>query len=118
MRRTFATAISHPDDVLASRDATNQEGSDLILDNLTPPSHPHTRNVRDASGPAAGSRRDGGADRKGDRVGDEREIGVTFWVAVESGVEARIVGTIAYWAGCWEAGLPLPVGGRIEDLPT
>ncbi len=118
MRRTFATAIAHPDDVLASRDVTNQEGSDLILDNLTPPSHPtHATfgTLRDRLRDLDATE---GLIEKETVSEDEREIGVTFWVAVESGVEARIVGTIAYWAGCWEAGLPLPVGGRIEDLPT
>ena len=114
----FVAAISNLGDVLAARDATNRQGSDLVLDNLTPPEHP--------TDPTFGTLKDrlrdlpevAGLIETEEVSEDEREVTVVFWVDAESEVEAQIVGTIAYWSGCWSAEMPLPVGGSIEPLPA
>lgn len=118
MRPVFLAAISHPDVVLAARDAGNREGSTLILDNLQPPPNPAFEaafggtlvdRLRDLGG------REGLIDSE-HATEDGREVDVTYWTEVDDDTEARVVGSIGYWCGCWDAKLPLPTGGSVENL--
>lgn len=116
-RATFAVAISHPGALLAARDAANEEGSPLILDNLTAPPHP--------THPTMGSLLDRLRDldaREGliaseDPSADGSSIRVDFWADVASEEEARAVGAIAYWTACWSAREPLPTTGDVTLSP-
>jgi hypothetical protein len=117
-RPVFLAAISHPDLVLAARDAANREDSTLILDNLKPPPNltfeaafggTLVDRLRDLDG------REGLIDSE--RTSDDgREVDVTYWTEVDDDTEARVVGTIAYSYGCWAAKMPLPTGGIVENV--
>lgn len=77
-------AISHPDAVLAAREAANREGSDLILDNLTSPPHP----THAALGTLGDRLRDlnarDGLIESEEVSEDGRDVSVTFWLEADS----------------------------------
>lgn len=118
LRGTFAVAISHPGALLGARDAANEAGSPLILDNITAPPHP--------THPAMGSLLDRLGDldaREGlidseETSADGRRVRVDYWAEVASEDEARVVGALAYWAACWSADEPLPIDLKLSRRPS
>jgi hypothetical protein len=118
MRPAFLAAISHPDAVLAARDAANRPGSNLILDNFTPPPNPTFEaafggTLLDKLHDLGGTE---GLIETEEPSEDGRDVHLTFWTEVGDNTEARVVGTIAYWCGCWAAKLPLPTAGSVENV--